>query len=88
MSLGWTVGAVLIGSCTWGACFVLRVREELFLLATDWELETEFLAVFAIIKMILMIIQMIMCKQVGMQENEHIKDYIGNLLPERVGEIS
>ena len=29
-----------------------RVREELFLLATDWELETEFLAVFAIIKMI------------------------------------
>lgn len=35
-----------------------------------------------------MIIKMIMCKQVGMQENEHIKDYIGNLLLERVGEIS
>ena len=82
------MGAVLIGSCTRGACFVLRVREELFLLATDLEFETEFLAVFAIIKKILMIIKMIMCKQVGMQENEHIKDYIGNLLPERAGEIS
>ena len=35
-----------------------------------------------------MIIKMIMCNQVGMQENEHIKDYIGNLLPEWCGEIS